>query len=298
MTLQTDHNPLPPQDLLQTYRVAVQQAAGANADRQIEAFRRVIDYSREAGGCQNGEDIKCNQVLFWTYNNIGDAWIRKGRRIFLSRRNRSEFQKAINSYRKALESARDRSEKGAVLQKMAQVYQLAGNKAGWLRVQEAIIAQLPEEKKSRAYYYLAKQYQGQQRGIFLLEKALDYSVREEVSVLIKCQNILAICDELKFRYRQIRDFANQQRIEELSYRTAILMLSAIEGRLEREPEKAQRMKLYEKLLAVGSRYLVRDRMWKLRTLQKMRREMKSGEVWKLNGKKYCHKVIDKKLQDI
>ena len=288
---------VPPQSWLQHYRVAVQRAASAgNADEQINAYQQIVDYNRAVGGCPVDEGITCNQVMYWTYNSLGDTLIKKNWRIFKLRKNKPDYAQAINYYRQALAAARDNNEKSAVLQKMAKVYQLAGDREAWLRVQEAIIAQLPDERKSQAYYHLSGQYGTKPRGIFLLEKALDFTTREEVSVLVKCQNILTICDDLKNRYRQAQDFANQQRIEELSYRTAILMLSAIDGRLQREKDKEQRLKLYEKMLSVGSRYLTRDRMWRLRALQQMRREMQPGEVWRLNGKKYCHKIIDKKLQ--
>lgn len=290
---------MPPQDLLQYYRVAVQQASSTgNAEEQINAFRRVVDYNQTIGGCPDDDGLKCNQVMFWTYNNLGDVLIKNNRRLFRVRKNKADYVQAIQYYRQALMFARDRGEKSTVLRKMADVHQLAGDKAAWLRVQEAIVAQLPEERKSQAYHHLSGLYEAKPRGIFLLEKALEFTAKEEVSVLVKCQNILTICDELKDRYRQVQDFANQQRIEELSYRTAILTLSAIDGRLQRESDKEQRLKLYEKMLAVGSRYLTRDRMWRLRALQQMRREMQPGEVWRLNGKKYCHKTIDKKLQSI
>lgn len=71
--------PQQPNDILHYYRLASQQAALAQTpEEEAAAYRQVVDFCEDSRVCRLDDSIKRNSVMFWSYNNIGDALLKKG----------------------------------------------------------------------------------------------------------------------------------------------------------------------------------------------------------------------------
>lgn len=74
--------PQHPNDILHYYRLASQQAALAQTpEEEAAAYRQVVDFCEDSRVCRLDDSIKRNSVMFWSYNNIGDALLKKGRSL-------------------------------------------------------------------------------------------------------------------------------------------------------------------------------------------------------------------------
>lgn len=284
-------------DILHYYRLASQQAALArNPEEEIAAYNRVVNFCEKTEVCRLDDSIKRNSVMFWSYNNIGDALMKKSRRGFRYKAAAEDCRQAVQSYSSALYSARDSAEKISTLNKIAQAYRQMGDKNSWIETEEKIIENLAEEYKCAAYLRLADQAGNPHQSIDLLEKALDFVLHQEVSVLVKCRDILEITSRLTGQYHRVKNTSEEKRLKKLQYRTALLLMTAIESRIAKEADQERRRNWYDQLMAAGNKYLAKDKLWKIQALQLLRNELPEDEVWRLDGVKYSRKSIDKILQ--
>lgn len=286
-------------DILHQYRLASQRAALAHSpDEEIAAYSQVVDFCETTEQCRLDDSIKRNSVMFWSYNNIGDALIKKSRHGFRYKSATDSCLQAVVNYQSALYLARDSAEKISTWNKIALAYKQMGDKSNWVKSQEEIIQNLAEEYKCAAYLKLAEKADKPKQAAELLEKALDFVIQQEVSVLAKCRDMLEICDRLLRQYHRLKDRLNEQRIGNLQRRTALLLMTAVENRIVRETDKERKRNWYNQLMVTGNKYLPRDKLWKVQALQLLRNELSADEIWRLDGVKYCHKTIDKLLRKI
>ncbi len=97
-----------PQTLMQAYRLADRQAREAGTDdEKIQAYSKVINFCDGRMLCRLDKSIKKNTLLFWAYNNVADAYIRK-----------REYDAALNYLGKALKFARSTKEKKRVAEQI------------------------------------------------------------------------------------------------------------------------------------------------------------------------------------
>lgn len=286
-------------DILHHYRLASQQAALAHSpDEEIAAYSQVVHFCETTDFCRLDDSIKRNSVMFWSFNNIGDALIKKSRHGFRYKSDADSCRKAVESYRAALYLARDSAEKISTWNKIAQAYKQMGDKSNWVKAEEEIIQNLAEEYKCAAYLRLAEKADEPKQAAELLENALDFVIRQKVSVLAKCRDMLEICNRLLRQYHRLKDRSNEQRIGNLQRRTVLLLMTAIENRIVRETDKERKRNWYNQLMITGNKYLPQDKLWKVQALQLLRNELSADEIWHLDGVKYCHKTIDKLLRKI
>ena len=131
-------------DILRVYRGAFDEAAeSGNPDVKIRAFSQVVDFCASSGLCRTDDSIKRNKVMYWTYNNLGDAWVAK------TYQNPSEkndaLRKAVGCYREAVNVARDEAEKINSLQRIAAIYKQIGDVGNLNKTREAIVLTLGDE---------------------------------------------------------------------------------------------------------------------------------------------------------
>ena len=289
----------PAQDILHQYRLATQAAALAQSpDEEAAAYMQVVRFCENSPVCQLDDSVKRHSVMFWSYNNIGDALMRKNPHLFHQKRTNADYKQAVDSYSLALLSAKDSAEKISTLNKISRVYKQIGDKSMWLKTREQIINELAERYKYAAYAKLAKNAENPQQAVWLLENALTYVTKADVSVRVKLQNMLETCDKLQYLYHRLKNTEEENRIKALSQRTALLMMTAIERRLMLENEPQQRQKWYNRLLRVGNKYLPNDKLWKIQMLQQLQHELSPHDVWRLSGQEFSLKSIEKMLRQI
>ena len=291
--------PQQPNDILHYYRLASQQAALAQTpEEEAAAYRQGVNFCEDSRVCRLDDSIKRNSVMFWSYNNIGDALLKKGRSLLGFKAASKNYAEVLHSYDQALHSARDAAEKISTLNKMAQTYRLMGDKENWIKTEEKVIENLADSFKRPAYLKLAEQADDLSLAAALTEKALDYVLAETVSLRQKFRNLLDICSRLEKLYRRLKDGRNRTRLLELKRKTVRLLMSALENKIIRETDSRRKYVLYDELMRLGNHYLEDDRLWKVQILQLLKSELAEGEVWHLDGTKYSRKIIDKMLRKI
>ena len=281
-------------DILRVYRGAFDEAAeSGNPDVKIRAFSQVVDFCASSGLCRTDDSIKRNKVMYWTYNNLGDAWVAK------TYQNPSEkndaLRKAVGCYREAVNVARDEAEKINSLQRIAAIYKQIGDVGNLNKTREAIVHSLGDEYKRLGYMRLAQNNRENPKTAEWLEKALAYVTREEVSFLGKCQNTLSICKMLAQSYKDAGDKANARRIGRLLHKTARLTIQAMEDKTTAERSREKQLEWYGKMLEGALVYGKGDRRLKKQTAGRIVGLLEEGERITSDGMSYGRDGLKKML---
>ena len=217
-----------PTDILQAYRVATDVAKRSqNIDDEIEAYRRVIKLGQKHDGVAPDDLLKYNMIMYWSYNNIADAFMVKSYKNAIDSEEKDNFKKSMEFYLKGLKFARDNLEKISVLNRMAESYQYLGDEKNLCKVKQRIFAGLNKEDKRRAYYELAESLDNPLFAIKMYEEALSFVNNEKVSLNEKCENAINICNRLLDLYRRNDDRKNYQRILKLRDNTKNVQITCI-----------------------------------------------------------------------
>ena len=198
--------PAKPQNIMQVFKLA-NQAAGvsANSDDRIRAYDKVIRFCADTDSCRTDSSLKTKMLLYWAYNNVADAYLRK-----------NDAMSALEYLKRGMNFARDARELNSVLRKMSDVYQQIGDRLKWLDARKQIIENLSRDNRLAEYYNLASEVPETADRIELLEQALQAAGHEKLPVAEKCKHIDNICLELKALYKQSGDLDNWQRINGLA----------------------------------------------------------------------------------
>lgn len=278
---------------IQSYRYAVEIANQSNdLDKQIQAFQKVLEFALdEHANPADNNGHKRLLIMFWCYNNIGDAFAKKNYSDTDYDYDEANYSWAIKYYKKALDFSKDNVEKISVMRRISQVYQDWNDDENWFLSQEAIIDLLDDSQKREAYNDLANSCLNPEKKKDLLEKSLLFVMQENVSVFIKCQNTLHLGCELKALYKKGKDYTNYGKVEELMDKTSILATRAIEEKINNEQDRSKKLSLYVKLLDIGSECMDEGSPLKKRYLQKLYNLLDDGEVLKVGDKKYTRKSL-------
>lgn len=207
-------------DVLQAYREANIIAAKAdNPDEEIAAYSKVIDIAQEKRQIAPDDQLKHDMIMYWSYNNVADAFLKKSYRQAMKSDSRENYEKSLAYYRKGLRFARDNLEKISVLDRMADSYKHLGDEKHLLAVKQKVIANFRAEDRCTAYRELADNLKDPQLAAKMYEKALDYISDEKVSFNEKCNNTLRICGRLAEIYLLNGDKINYKRIQTLQENT-------------------------------------------------------------------------------
>jgi len=207
-------------DLMKMYRMAYEKAKYLpDIDDKLLAFNEVINYCANSKLCLADDSIKRNQILFWTYNNIGD--------MFLERNNHEphadNYIYAVQYFQNALEFGKTSEDKQQTLEKMAHVYGELQDEDGWQRTMEQIALSREDAMKRQSFVALAHETDDVRLQAKYLEYALNFVTKENVSVLEKCRNTLDICARLLDIYSFTRDYKSHERIKNLQKSTLELL---------------------------------------------------------------------------
>lgn len=279
-----------PGDLLRVYRKAFERASGnKNPDVKIDAFSEVVNYCDSSQACRIDDSIKRNMVMFWTYNNLGDAWVAK------TYQNPTEkninFSQALDCYREAVRAARDNAEKINSLQRIASIYRHIEDHENLAKTREQIVEALSDEYKRLGYMRLVQTGADSTKNTEWLEQALNYVTKEEVSFLNKCQNTLTICDQLAKNYRKLGDKVNLKRVNRLLNKTAVITVRAIEDKIAAEENREKQLEWYGLMLETVLHYCCGDRKFRLGALRKIAFGLQVSETISADGTSYTPEML-------
>lgn len=207
-------------DLMKIYRIAYEKSKYLqDIDDKLLAYNEVINYCADSKLCRVDDSIKRNQILYWTYNNIGD--------MFLAR-NHDEPQAnnyvfAAQYYRNALEFTQNTREKHATLGKMLMIYTELQDEEGWRKVREQMADETDKTQKRKIFTELAQTTDDPRLQAKYLEQALNFVIDENISVSAKCRNTLEICSHLLDIYEHTHNVHDYERIQSLQKRTLELL---------------------------------------------------------------------------
>lgn len=208
------------QDLLKVYKAAYEKAKYINDfDEKILAFNEVINYCAASKLCVEDDSTKRNQVLFWTYNNIGDIFVEKNTKEL----NDENYVYALQYYNNALEFLNSNENKKAVLEKIAFIYTELQDEDARIKTLEQIAMVEDDNMKRQAFVELANGTDNLNLQAKYLENALNYITYENISVLEKCKNTLDICARLLDIYEYTNAKADYERIKTLQKNTLALL---------------------------------------------------------------------------
>lgn len=275
-----------PITILQAYRVASEVAKKASdVDEEIAAFGQVVELGLRQKNLSDEEALKSNMIMYWAYNNLGEAYVKK------------QNPKASNKfYENSLHFARDNVEKISVLNRIAKNYFYLGDDEKWLDTRQKIIEHLKNEDKRRAYTALAEELQNNKQAAEIYEKALQFVNDEELSILAKCQNTLFICDRLRRLYRNLGDKENYERISNLADKTAALAVKTLEERIDNEDDRSKKVDNFIKMIEIENKFHKPDTIRKACIYRRLGDLLKKGEVVKVDGKSYSKEIIKKLLK--
>lgn len=207
-------------DLLKVYRAAFERAKYLkDIDDKLLAYNEVISYCANAKQCVSDDTIKRNQILFWTYSNIGD--------IFLERNAQApqadNYFYAVQYYQNALEFSKTEQDKHITLEKLAHVYGELQDAANRRKTIEQIALCQDAPFKRQAFVNLADTTDDLRLQAKYLEYALNFITEENISTLEKYQNTLSICARLLDIYAASKNKKNYDRVKELQKATLALL---------------------------------------------------------------------------
>ena len=207
-------------DLLKIYRAAYEKSKYfRDADDKLLAYNEVIDYCSHSKQCQLDDSIKRNQILFWTYNSIGDIFLEKNHKHM----DAHNYLYAVEYYQNALEFTKNISDKHHVLEKISHIYGELQDEQGWRKTHEQMALIQDDDMKRQAFTELANNTDDLKLQAKYLEHALNFVTHENVSVFEKCKNTLTICAWLLDIYSYAKDKKNYARILELQKKTLELL---------------------------------------------------------------------------
>lgn len=207
-------------DLMKMYRMAYEKAKYMrDIDDKLLAYNEVISYCANSKMCMVDDSIKRNQILYWTYNNIGEMFLEKNGHEPAA----DNYIYAVQYFQNALEFTKSSKDKQVTLEKIAHIYTELQDENGWRRTKEQIAAVEEDKMKRQAYFELASGTDDINLQAKYLEKALNYVTEENISVLEKCQNTLDICARLLEIYQYTQKDTDYLRIKELQKNTIELL---------------------------------------------------------------------------
>lgn len=208
------------QDLIKVYRMAFEKAKYLkDYDEKILAFNEVINYCASSKTCVEEDSLKRNQVLFWTYNNIGDIFLEKNN----SEINNENYVYALQYYQNAIEFLNSTIEKKNILEKVSHIYLELQDEKSWRKTLEQMALLEDDDMKRQAFVNLANTTDDIKLQSQYLENALNYVIYENISFLEKCKNTLYICEQLLSIYEQINSVSDYDRIKMLQKNTLSLL---------------------------------------------------------------------------
>ncbi len=203
-------------DLLKIYRKAYERSKYLyDIDDKLANFQKVLDFCSSSKICTNTNSVKRNQVLFWTYNQLGDLFCQK--KDFLTKRD--DYLLGAEYFKRALEFANSSAEKSRTLEKLARVYYYLKDDALYQNTLERIAALLDDADQKEILYHLTQNTNDMRRQASYLEEAIRLLDKEDIHFLKNCQRKMIICDKLLKIYDKLNAKVDMARTEEIKTQT-------------------------------------------------------------------------------
>ena len=203
-------------DLLKTYKQALESAKYLkDIDDKLLCYGDVIRFCAKSDRCAEKQSVKRNQILFWTYNNIGDLFLQKDTHHF----EEANYKNALDSYQNALEFSKSQTDQADVLTKIRDIYLSLDRKKEADETSLRLAQYVDDALKIEMFLNLANTSQTKSEESYFLEQALKYASSEKISFLKTCQNRLYICARLLQIYQKARLKADILRIENIKKQT-------------------------------------------------------------------------------
>ena len=140
-------------DLLKVYRTAFEKAKYLkDNDEKLLAYNEVINYCADSKLCVEDDTKKRNQVLFWTYNNIGDIFFEKNKEEHLD----ENYAYALEYYKNAMEFLSYDNERKPILEKIAHIYLELQDEKSWRKTIEQIALSEEDDIKRQSFIGLSE----------------------------------------------------------------------------------------------------------------------------------------------
>ena len=207
-------------DLLKKYREAYERAKYlSDIDSKLLSYNEVINFCADSKKCSKTDSLKRNQVLFWTYNQLGDLFLQKQNDDFLD----NHYVFALQYFQNALSFSRSEAEEREVLQKIMSVYKSLDDEINYRKTYEALALVSDDAFRRQAFLSLANSAPNLSQEAYYLEKALNYINKENLTLLEKCKDNLDICARLLEIYRLLGYEKDEARIKKIKEQSAEIL---------------------------------------------------------------------------
>ncbi|MBO4284868.1 MAG: hypothetical protein J5895_01375 [Alphaproteobacteria bacterium] len=207
-------------DLLKKYREAVQRAKYlSDIDDKLLSYNEVINFCADSKKCAKTDSVKRNQVLFWTYNQLGDLFLQKNEADAA----KNMYVYAVQYFQNALNFARSGEEEREVLQKMLDVYGVLNDEYNYKKTFEALALVSDDVFRRQAFLALADSARDLHQEAYYLEKALNYIDKENMTLLEKCKDNFDICARLLEIYQALGNEKSEARIKEIKQKAGQIL---------------------------------------------------------------------------
>jgi len=216
MSLQHKHLYNKDSDLLKVYKRADEAAKYfSEVDDKLFSYHNVLDFCASSKKCIQDESTKKKQILFWTYNNIGNLFLQKNSYSF-------DFQNmthAIEAYQNALIFSNTSENQTEILRKIRDIYHALEDEDGYFKTSSKLADLVDDTLKMQIFLNLANVARSKTEEAYFLEKALSFVSKEDVSFLTKCQNTLNLCSKLLDIYESTGKRLDVVRIKSIQEKT-------------------------------------------------------------------------------
>ena len=207
-------------DLLKKYREASERAKYlADIDDKLLTYNEVINFCADSKKCAKTDTVKRNQILFWTYNQLGDLFLQKNNGDLMQNR----YTYSLQYFQNALSFARTDEEEREVLKKMLDVYKTLDDEYNYKKTYEALALVSDDAFRRQAFLALAKSATDLYQEAYYLEKALNHINKENITLLEKCKNNLDICARLLEIYQTLGNYKDEARIREIKEQANMIL---------------------------------------------------------------------------
>ena len=203
-------------DLLKIYRVANERSKYlSEIDDKLLSYGNVVQFCANSKKCAQQNSIKRNQILFWTYNQMGDLFMQKNLDTFEPQ----NYTLALEAYRNALEFSKQDEDQNEVLKKMRDIYLVLEDENGFFQTSNQMAQLLDDTLKAENFLKLADEASNKYQEAYFLEQALRFVKKENISLLEKCKDTLSLCARLLKIYKKVGLKTQAERIEVVKQQT-------------------------------------------------------------------------------
>ncbi|MBP5615914.1 MAG: hypothetical protein J6X42_05145 [Alphaproteobacteria bacterium] len=199
-------------DLLKIYHQAHERAKYLyDIDEKMFGYQNVLNFCISSKQCVEQNSKKRNQVLFWTYSQIGDLFLQKN----AAEEEIDNYLFAVQYFQHALEFAGSDIEVRQTLEKLSHLYHYLHDEEKYQQTLGRIVALFDNAMQKEAMLDMATFSKNLTQEAAFLENALALISQDNINFLKKCENKLNICDKLLRIYERLNNKKDAARIRSI-----------------------------------------------------------------------------------